>query len=304
MSEFIITSCLHRLRARALGGGGFAAREGSAYRPDATAWAIIALAAAGQAPELVKLARARLARDQLPDGRLPLSPQHPEAFWPTPLAILAWNQFPPQQEARARAVRFLLETSGTHWRRRPHDFMGNDPNIPGWPWIGGTHSWVASTALAIMALTTAGYGGENRVSEGVRLLLDRQLATGGWNYGNTTVFGKELRPMPETTSIALSALKDRSSRAQVQASLKYLRAALATLRTPYSLSWSLLGLGAWQERPGDPEPLLMECWKRQEQYGAYDTTCLALMLLASLAPAGLESLMAREPGASGLEPAA
>jgi hypothetical protein len=297
MSEFSITSCLKRLTARALAGGGFAARDGSAYRPDATAWGIMALAAAGQEPELVKAARARLARDQLPDGRLPLSPDHPEAFWPTPLAILAWNQSPPQQAARARAVRFLLETSGTHWRRRPEDSMGNDPDIPGWPWIGGTHSWVASTALAIMALKTAGYGGEARVGEGVRLLLDRQLPAGGWNYGNTTVFGTELRPMPETTGIALNALKDRTSRAKVQGSLKYLSAALPALRTPYSLAWSLLGLGAWQERPGDPEPLLLECWRRQEQYGAYDTASLALLLLARLSAAGLESPLAREKGA-------
>jgi hypothetical protein len=303
MSELIITSCLKRLTARALAGGGFAARDGSGYRADATAWSIIALAAAGQAPELVKVSRARLVRDQLPDGRVPVSPDHPEALWATPLAILAWNQSAPQQEAQARAVRFLLGTSGTHWQRRPADFMGNDPAIQGWPWIAGTHSWVASTALAIMALKTAGYGGEARVGEGVRLLLDRQLVTGGWNYGNTTVFGTELRPMPETTGIALNALQDRTTRAKVQGSLKYLSSTLPSLRTPYSLAWSLLGLGAWQERPGDPEPLLLACWQRQEQYGAYDTTSLALLLLARLSPAGLESLFAGEPGAPGFEPA-
>jgi len=75
------------------------------------------------------------------------------------------------------------------------------------------------------------------------------------------------------------------------------------LRTPYSLAWSLLGLGAWQERPGDPEPLLLACWQRQEQYGAYDTTSLALLLLARLSPAGLEGLFAGEQGAPGFEPA-
>lgn len=304
MSDLIISACLEGIQARTLPGGGFAARDRSSYRTDATAWAIMSLVAAGRWPDLVNLSRARLARDQLPDGRLPLSPDHPEAFWPTPLAILAWNRSAAQQEAQSRAVHFLLKTTGSHWRRRADDFMGNDPGIQGWPWIGGTHSWVGSTGIAILALQAAGYGAHERVTEGGRLLLDRQLSAGGWNYGNTSVFGTELRPMPETTGIALNALKNRTTRERVQGSLQYLKSTLATLRTPYSLAWSLLGLGAWDERPADSQALVAECLRRQEQYGAYETTSLALLLLAQLAPGGLDSIFPEEPGSKGPKPAA
>ena len=34
------------------------------------------------------------------------------------------------------------------------------------------------------------------------MIMDRQLDRGGWNYGNITIFGKELFPIPDSTAIA------------------------------------------------------------------------------------------------------
>jgi hypothetical protein len=290
MSDPIVTACINVLHERALPGGGFAARGRGSYRTDATAWAILALVAAGQDADLINISRSRLAQDQQPDGRLGVSPDHPDAFWPTPLAVLAWCQSSAQQEAQSRAVHFLLATTGKHWPRRPNDFLGHDPNIKGWPWIEGTHSWVGSTGITIMALQAAGYGTHERIAEAVRMIMDRQLPSGGWNYGNKSVFGVELRPMPESTGIALNALKNRTARVSLRRSLDYLKSTITTVRTPYSLAWSLLGLGAWEEPPPESRSLIAACLERQKRYGGYDTTSLSLLLLALLSPGGLEGI--------------
>jgi hypothetical protein len=52
--------------------------------------------------------------------------------------------------------------------------------------------------------------------------------------------------MPLSTGIVLNALKDQTSLAIIQRSLTYLQSRVASLPTPRSLGWSLLGLGAWR----------------------------------------------------------
>ena len=85
----------------------------------------------------------------------------------------------------------------------------------------------------MMALKIAGYGDHKRVKEATRLLLDRQLPQGGWNYGNTLVFDQELRPMPLSTGVVLNALKDQTSLATIQRSLTYLQSRVVSLPTPH-----------------------------------------------------------------------
>ncbi|MEW6660563.1 MAG: hypothetical protein AB1424_18130 [Thermodesulfobacteriota bacterium] len=265
------------------------------YRPDATCWAILALLDDPASQRLVKQARARLAESQLPDGRVCLSPDHPEAYWPTALTVFAWHRSPEFQKNLALAVHFLITSSGKHWPRTADASVAHDTGIQGWSWIAGTHSWVEPTGLAMMALRIAGYGEHARVREGARLVLDRQLPHGGWNYGNTLVFGQELRPMPLSTGMALNALKNATPRETVQVSLDYLQKKVASLHTPQSLGWSLLGLGAWQARPVQAQQLLSECLHSQERYGGYDTSSLALMLLAGKLTGGLEDIVAGTP---------
>ena len=81
------------------------------------------------------------------------------------------------------------------------------------------------------------------------MILDRQCLHGGWNYGNRLVYGAELRPMPENTGLALDALKGLTPRSSLESSLDYLKSRVQSLRTPIALTLSLLGLGAWGERP-------------------------------------------------------
>jgi hypothetical protein len=279
------------LDERVLMSGGFAARIGGGYRVDATAWAILALKAAGAQPDLFEHARARLAADQLGDGRISVSSDQPDAFWPTSLVILAWHGSPAYREPGSRAIDFLIKTTGRHWTRLPNAPVEHNTAIKGWPWIANTHSWVEPTALSLIALHVAGYRGHERTREATRMLMDRQLPRGGWNCGSTIIFGQEMRPMPETTGVALDALAGRVSRENIERSLAYLKSQVEHLRTPFSLGWSLLGLGAWGERPNKAEEWIFESLKQQEKYGIYDTTLLSLLLVAYFAHGGIESVL-------------
>jgi hypothetical protein len=272
---------------RSLPGGGFALRPGGQYRPDATAWAVMALYLWGFAADLLRPARARIADGQDKDGRIVLAQDHPEAFWPTPLAIFAWHGQSAFEEPRSRAVQFLLKTTGHHFKKGDDSPAGHDPWIKGWPWTAETHSWVEPTSLSIAALRIEGYGAHERVGEGIRLLMDRQLASGGWNYGNTTVFGTELAPMPESTGLALSALLGVVKEKDVSRSIDYLKGSVETLKTPLSLGWALLGLAAWGMRPRNANALIDRCLNRQGHYGMYDTSLLGLMLVSRKAEGGL-----------------
>lgn len=291
----MVSDIIKTLQKRSLGEGGFVNLDNGHYRTDATAWAILALIADGNDHQLVNLSQSRLAASQLADGRVGISPQHPAVYWPTSLAILAWKQSSAYQHNLERAVQFLLSNSGTYWEKQPDSRMTHDKSLKGWPWIAATYSWISPTALAVIALKTAGYGGHPRVVEAGRLILDRQCAPGGWNYGNTVVFGAQLRPMPEDTGLALVALKDMTPRSKLERSLDYLTAAVKSLKTPISLTCSILGLGAWGERPAATSAWLAECWRRQEHYGGYDTTSLSLLVLASRLSGGLDSLFGVNP---------
>ncbi len=297
MSDSLISHSIATLRQRALIEGGFGNTDNSNYRSDATAWAILALVAAGNNSdhELLSRARTRLAASQLSDGRVSISPEHPEVYWPTPLALLAWHQSPAHQEMLSRAAKFLLNNSGTHWQSTPEDPDRHDHNLRGWPWLAATYSWTAPTALGVIALKTTGYGTQPRLAEAQSLILDRECLHGGWNYGNRLVFGAELRPMPEDTGIALNALKDSTAKVTLAPSLTYLKSLVKSLRTPIALGWSLLGLGAWGERPAAAADWLSECWQRQERYGVYDTASLSLLILASCSSGGLEGIFSRDP---------
>ena len=274
------------LESRSLPEGGFPARGGERFRSDATAWAILALSRLVSGHPLLGPARDRLTTAQDPDGRVSMSREHEEAYWPTALSVLAWYGSQVHEPHGNRGVQFLLKTTGQHRSKNPDDPVGHDPSIPGWPWIDGTHSWIEPTALGILALQMTGHGQHDRVREGIRMMLDRQLPHGGWNYGNTTVYGRELHPMPESTGAALAGLAGQAEQGTVALSLDYLQGEVDRLRTPISLGWGLLGLAAWDRWPSNGAALVERCLGNQARYGEYDTSALCLLLLAAVEGAG------------------
>jgi hypothetical protein len=116
--------------------------------------------------------------------------------------------------------------------------------------------------------------------------MDRQLPGGGWNYGNTMVYDQTLLPQPDNTGIALAALASRVERREIQASLDYLQDRVVSLRSPRSLGWAVLGLGAWGQKPVKSHDWIRESLGLQDRYGVFDTSLLSLLNLAGLAENG------------------
>jgi hypothetical protein len=286
MSRKEINSTIKMIRGRAVPGGGFSELPDMTYRVDATAWAILALRTDGTHTSVVDAARSRLASEQQNDGRICLSLGHLNVIWPTALAILAWNGSSAYRKCQDAAIHFLLEAKGRSSAEGGGSITPIDFSLVGWPWVEETYSWVEPTALSILALTCSGHGKHERVHEATRLLMDRQLPSGGWNVGSTIVYGRESYPQIENTGVALSALSGQVERGQIGQSLQFLGGQATNCRTPLSLGWALLGLGAWKERPPEASHWVLECLSRQKKCGAYGTTLLSLMLLAHEAKGG------------------
>ncbi len=260
--------------------GGFAQNNGGHYRPDATAWAVMALSSLEPYQYFIKSACKRLTSNQLPDGRVVLIEGIDSVWWPTPLALLAWMKVKGFESEASKALNFLLNISGRHFPKTSDSPTGHDTKLKGWSWIENTHSWIEPTAISILALRAMKNEKSDRSLEAVRMILDRQLPTGGWNYGNTTVFSRELLPMPEHTGQALCALSGYVKPVEVQKSIEYLKYTLPALSTPLSLCWCLFGLSAWSVNVPDARSQILRCLSLQDKFGTYDTTLLAQLSIA------------------------
>lgn len=121
-----------------------------------------------------------------------------------------------------------------------------DPTKTGWPWVEGTVSWVAPTAMALLA-HRAWSRDSPRLLMATRMLLDRACPEGGWNAGNSEVFGVALDPHPDFTAMALLALHGVVDRNQpiISKSLDYLSLRLRKSESLYSLAWGVLALDWW-----------------------------------------------------------
>ena len=112
------------------------------------------------------------------------------------------------------------------------------------------------------------------------MLMNRQLAGGGWNYGNTSVYGRKLYAQPDQTGVALLALRPYASREEVYRSLGYLKEEIGRISTPLSLGWGFLGLEAWGNRPPDVVRRVQDCADRQMRRGTYNTQEISILLVA------------------------
>lgn len=125
-----------------------------------------------------------------------------------------------------RGVDWLLNTEGieSNLTTRSIRAVGNwfglvkdkrDMSLKGWPWKPETSSWVEPTAHALVALKKCSakvpsHELRERVNLGEEMILGVRCVDGGWNYGNRTARGQDLRSYPETTGIALVGLQGRT----------------------------------------------------------------------------------------------
>lgn len=268
--------------------GGY--HSGSPIASEPTAWAAMALAAGHRQAE-ARRACQWLQKCQSRDGSVGVSLKQSTPAWPTGLAILAWSRWDDlagtssYSKPRARAIDWALQSEGRTVERKPQ--IGHDTTLVGWSWAAKTHSWLEPSAIFVRALTETGNHDHPRTQEGVRLIVDRLLPTGGANYGNTRVLQQYLLPHPQPTGLALWALAGHGvADPRIEASLDYLNKQLAEPMGVPSLAYALMGLAAWGQRPANSVELLREAVNRQQAPSCYK---LALLTLAAQAMALLET---------------
>ena len=94
------------------------------------------------------------------------------------------------------------------------------------------------------------------------MLKDRACPKGGWNVGNSEVFGVPLDPHPDFTAMALLALQGayRSDEPIIATAFDYLHRRLMTSDSLYSLAWALLAMNTWRyPQAGTIDQRLNEC---------------------------------------------
>jgi len=127
-----------------------------------------------------------------------------------------------------------------------------DPDRYGWPWLSGSASWVIPTAFSVIAIKQFTACSRSEISErrirlGADMLLDRVCLGGGWNSGNSVVYGVPLPAHVESTAIALLALQDEEPTSVIRASLGWLKQRSSTIESAESLAWCILSLFVYQE---------------------------------------------------------
>ncbi len=210
--------------------------------------------------ELVNQSAEWLADLQQPDGAVGISADLETPRWPTSFVALLWSQLSGYERALAQSLTWLQQREGHTFARTKESVLGHDTSIPGWPWVAGTHPWLEPTGLAVLALCRNQLSGHQRIRDGVRMILDRAITTGGWNVGNSSAFGKPLRPQAGSTGLALLALKAalHEETPSVTRACRFLNESLPSIRSPETLGWGLLGLQAWR-----PKPKESDAWLRQ-----------------------------------------
>ena len=246
------------LKDRQLPSGGWS--FGSSQQASIEATCLSALGLGWEAPANVALASRFLLDSQREDGGWPAFQGDPQPSWTTALALSTLTVANDVSDARERALNWLLSERGRegHWLWR-WKFKTADRNVRfdpdkfGWPWCPGAGSWVIPTAFSVVAIKqftvcNRSEASKNRIRLGVEMLLDRACVGGGWNSGNSVVYGVPLPPHVEATAVALLALQDEPRSGIVHASVDWLESRAAEINAVSSLSWCILTLFVYQRR--------------------------------------------------------
>jgi hypothetical protein len=222
---------VEHLRGRLLSAAnrtGWGYSAGKASRVESTCWALLALggthdSSSGDWASFARQHTAFLASVQGGDGLLTETEPALANVTANALAAIALAGPVPQPSdgILSRLLEALASIKGV---KLPEADPRQDNSLQGWPWVRNTFSWVEPTSWCLLALKRAGKGtrgkvGAARQEEAERLLRNRMCVGGGWNYGNASAVGQDLRAYVPTTAVALMALQDRRTDPMVSESL-------------------------------------------------------------------------------------
>jgi hypothetical protein len=272
--------------------GGFGARDGLPSSTEPTALAVLALTAEPECDDATARAQRWLVEAATAEGAWPVVPSIPEPSWTTALAVLALARRPDGRPHALRGAQWLLGIEG---RRPPHPrrftdwLLGResavvvDDSLTGWPWVRDTFSWIEPTAYAVLALDAvrASLPAEpvgRRLDVARRMIADRTCVDGGWNYGNSRVLGEELWPYPDTTALALLALRNAGDPAAQAKSLDALERMLDENGSGLATALGVLALDTYGRDVTARRARLRERFVRTDLLG--ETRSLAWACLA------------------------
>jgi hypothetical protein len=228
-----------------------------------TVYAILALHTVGEA-DAARRGLRWLAGIQRTDGGWPPQTGIDESTWVT--ALVAW--IPPDllgEQQHRQAIRWVAgftgEESSLIYQVREW-LLGHtrqpELEFPGWPWVPRTAAWVSPTAVAMLALQKEcarhpDAALQRRIDEGRQFLLVHMCREGGWNHGSVRALGYESRPYPETTGMALAAMRGVRS-PKLDSALVLARSFLDDCRSADACNWLRLGLLAHGQLPDGYRP--------------------------------------------------
>src|SRR5215467_643923 len=275
--------------------GGWGAVKGRVSNTESTAFAVMALESL-QRTELHGKAAAGLdwlSRHQDGNGSWRLNDVTASGSWSTATAILCMSMFPEWRDRALRGARWALTQKGSSlgwlgslvtWFMGQKDVNKINMDLKGWPWASGSFSWVEPTSYFLIGIkrlrfALSGTNVDDRIGQGELMIYDRVCEEGGWNYGNSKVYGEALWPYPDITALVLIALQDRPRMEANQKSLKMLEKSLRETNSGLALSWAIICFQLYGRGVAEWRRLLAERFEKAGFLG--ETKTLALAVLAA-----------------------
>jgi hypothetical protein len=293
MTSARLSQAVDFIKTRQNPDGGWGYGQGRMSLAEPTGLCVLALHQAGD--------RARAARGleflrscQKESGGVGAYPQAAEGSWMAYAALLAFHVLAPGGPEERRLSDWILGFEDASGLFSQDDLAavaaryGYDASIAGWSWSPRTTAWVEPTALIVLALIQSGHPpGAERVKDGLDLILDRKVASGGWNYGNPRSGPHRLEASTMSTALALAALGAAGvpeSHPAVSAGLRVLGEWLAGDISTASLAWTVLALRAYPGlSPRAPAATVRLAALQRDDGGFHDNlfeTALAFLVLS------------------------
>jgi hypothetical protein len=243
-----LANLISRLTSFFLPAGGCPYYQGGDSSAEPTFLAVLALFASGVPAERTKPLLSWAQTLQNMDGSVSVNPGHRgQGLWLTAQAAIVFHHYGLKENLK-RALDFLLSLRSVTVANDPR--LRQDNTLAGWPWVPGTFGWVEPTAWSLIVLHLSGQAGHPRAVEGRKLLLDRRIPSGGWNYGNPNLDDKELLPFWDTTGLALTALCGQADIDRLRPSLDLVEKRQDKIESLCGLAWAVISLQAYGRDAG------------------------------------------------------
>jgi hypothetical protein len=273
------------------GGWGFGPKLES--RVESTCWALQGLGNFSTADIQAALARGvgYLRTAQLGDGSWPFTPAEKSGCWVTSLSCWTMRDFADVVGAGLRWICDDWPSDTTLWRRLLAKFSTQTPvhainnSYRGWSWTPGTSSWVEPTSFALIALDQVSHHqlpaeAKQRRALAEALLYDRMCPEGGWNCGNSRVYGVAADPLVVPTAWALIALRQHRTRRENVMGLEWLERSAVHIQSAGSLALAKICLETYgRDWPADA-PVLPDLYERNGFLESVQVTSWTLLALS------------------------